>query len=70
MENKNVFTYKGFYCDEAEEFFKGKVKEEQREGLAVSGHFVKLKNGKTCLPYKGDVFTKDANGDIYLYTIH
>ena len=58
------FTYQGFMSSEAQEFFKGNVIEEQRDGCAVVGSFIKLANGKTTLPSKGDVFIKHLNGTI------
>jgi hypothetical protein len=53
------FKYKGYWCSEAEEFFKGFVTREERDGCGVVGHFINLSNGKTCLPNKGDVFIKE-----------
>lgn len=58
------FTYPGYFSKEAEEFFGDKVITEQRDGLAVVGHFVKLENGKTSLPSKNDRFEKDSDGNI------
>ena len=64
--NKEVdeFIYKGYFCDEAEEFFKGNVIKEERDGVAVVGHFIVLANGNTHLPSKGDKFIKDSSGEI------
>ena len=58
------FTYKGYFCNEAQEFFGDKVITEQRDGLAVVGHFVVLEDGKTTLPSKNDKFEKDLDGNI------
>jgi hypothetical protein len=58
------FTYLGFLTDEAVNFFAGKMIKEERDGCAVVGTFVKLENGKTCMPSKGDIFTKDDLGNI------
>ena len=66
METISEFKYKGYFCDEAEKFFGDKVTREEREGCGVVGHFVKLANGKTSLPSKGDVFTKNEKGEISL----
>jgi len=60
------FQYKGYFCNEAQEFFKDNVIEEERDGCAVVGHFVKLENGKTHLPSKGDKFIKNEEGKINL----
>lgn len=64
------FKYKGYMCDDAENFFEGKVISEQRDGCAVVGHFVKLGNGNTHLPSKGEIFKKDQNGDISVTSIY
>ena len=64
------FKYEGFMNSEAQEFFKGKIIEEQRDGLAVIGHFIQLVNGKTYLPSKGDIFTKYDDGTISVKTIY
>jgi len=58
------FTYLGFLTDEAVNFFAGKMITEERDGCAVVGTFVKLENGTTCMPSKGDIFTKDNLGNI------
>jgi len=62
--------YKGYMSSEAQEFFEGNIITEQRDGLAVIGHFVKLSNGETCLPSKGDIFTKHEDGTISVETIY
>ena len=64
------FKYLGFMCDDAEAFFADKIIKEQRDGCAVVGSFIKLKDGKTCLPSKGDIFTKDENGDLTVKTVY
>ena len=64
------FKYPGYFCSEAEEFFGNKVIREERDGCAVVGHFIKLKDGKTHLPDKGDVFTKDDQGDLTVVSIY
>ena len=60
--DKNNFTYKGYMCKDAQEFFKNFIIEEERQGCAVVGNFIKLKTGNTHLPSKGDKFIKDDNG--------
>ena len=60
------FTYLGFLTDEAVEFFGDKMKREERDGCAVVGTFIKLENGGTCMPSKGDVFVKDNLGNLKL----
>jgi len=64
MEAK--FKYEGFMSSEAQEFFKGKTITEERDGCAAVGTFIKLANGNTCLPSKGDIFIKDTNGYLTL----
>jgi len=64
------FEYMGYMSSEACEFFKGKIIEEQRDGLGVIGNFVKLSNGDTHLPSKGDKFKKDENGNIFVDSIY
>jgi hypothetical protein len=64
------FTYPGYFCSEAEEFFGDKVIREERDGCAVVGHFIKLMNGRTHLPDKGDVFMKDENGDLVVFPVY
>ncbi len=54
----------------AQEFFKGKLNVEQRDGVAVVGSFVLLANGSTHLPSKGDIFRKYENGGIYVSSKH
>jgi len=62
----NDFKYKGYMSDEAIAFFGDKMKMEEREGIAVIGFFITLSDGKTHMPYKGDIFIKDDNGEIIL----
>ena len=54
------FTYPGYMSDEAEKFFEGHIIREERDGCAVVGHFIKLADGTTTLPSKGDIFVKDS----------
>jgi hypothetical protein len=61
-----TFKYKGFMCSEAQNFFKGNVIEEERDGCAVVGSFIKLSEGGTHLPSKGDKFKKLKDGTIVL----
>lgn len=56
------FTYPGYMSEEAQDFFKGHVKQEQRDGMAVIGSFIRLADGSTVLPSKNDVFIKDSAG--------
>lgn len=55
------FIYKGYMCNEAQLFFEGNIISEERDGCAVVGHFIKLSNGTTYLPSKGDIFEKYEN---------
>ncbi len=64
------FIYEGYMSQEAQDFFKDNIKTEQRDGIAVIGSFVKLANGDTHLPNKGDVFTKHENGVITVSSIY
>jgi hypothetical protein len=58
------FIYKGYFCKESSEFFGDKVIVEERDGCAVVGRFIILKDGRTYLPSKGDEFLKTPDGDI------
>jgi hypothetical protein len=58
------FEYKGWMCRDAQSFFYDNLIEEQRDGLAVMGFFIKLSNGETHLAEKGDLFTKYEDGSI------
>ena len=60
------FIYPGFLTSEAITFFGDKRTSEDRHGCAVVGTFIELENGKTCMPSKGDIFTKDEYGNIKL----
>jgi hypothetical protein len=64
------FVYEGWMGQEAQDFFKGNSKSEQRDGCGAVGTFIKLANGKTHLPSKGDIFTKDENGLITVKSIY
>lgn len=64
------FEYEGYMSQKAQEFFKGKLNEEQRDGIAVVGSFVVLENGNTHLPSKGDIFRKYENGSICVSSKH
>lgn len=61
-EIKASFTYLGYLSKEAIVFFGDKIKSEERDGCATVGTFIELGNGTTCMPAKGDVFTKDEKG--------
>lgn len=50
------FEYEGYMSKKAQEFFKGKLNKEKRDGIDVVGSFVVLENGNTHLPSKGDIF--------------
>lgn len=54
------FEYEGYMSTEAQEFFEGFVIREERDGCATVGHFIKLHDGSTILPSKGDKFTKEG----------
>lgn len=62
--NITEFEYKGYMCNEAEKFFKDKIIKEERSGCAVVGYFIKLSNGNTILPSKGDKFKMNEDGNI------
>lgn len=64
------FIYEGYMSKEAQDFFKSNTIQEEREGCATVGSFIKLANGKTHLPNKGDVFTKHENGTITVKSIY
>lgn len=66
LEESNKFRYKGYFCNEAKEFFGDKIIEEERDGCGVVGFFFKLSDTKTHLLSKGDEFIKDENGEIIL----
>lgn len=55
-------TYPGYMSQEAQSFFEGYLLTEQRDGCAATGFFVRLANGSTVMPSKGDVFIKDNKG--------
>lgn len=60
------FEYKGFMSSEAQKFFEGNIIREERDGCATVGSFIKLADGKTHLPSKGDKFIKEDDGRIIL----
>jgi hypothetical protein len=62
--------YPGYMSKEAQEFFKGCVIREEREGCATIGSFIKLASGKTHLPSKGEEFEKDEEGRITVKSIY
>lgn len=64
-EIKEEFIYPGYMSSEAQEFFKGYIKEEERDGCAVVVSFIKLADGTTKLPSKNDVFIKTQEGIKY-----
>jgi hypothetical protein len=64
------FVYEGYMSQEAQEFFKDNIEKEQRDGVSVVGSFIKLANGDTHLPNKGDIFTKHTNGTMTVKSIH
>lgn len=66
----NQFIYEGWMSKEAQEFFKSNSEEEERDGCATVGTFIKLASGKTHLPSKGEVFTKHEDGTITVKSIH
>lgn len=69
-ENKNVFEYPGYMNSDAVKFFDGNIIEEQRDGVAVIGHFIKLSDGSTHLPSKGDKFIKHNDGSLSVESIY
>jgi hypothetical protein len=58
----NIFVYPGYLSTEAQEFFKDSIIKEERDGCCVVGTFIKLIDGTTKLPSKGDVFIKTNKG--------
>lgn len=58
--------YPGYMSQECKNFFGDDLVSEEREGCAVVGHFVKLKDNTTRMPSKGDVFIKDNDSKIEL----
>lgn len=70
MNIKEQFIYEGYMSKEAEKFFGKNLVTEQREGIAVMGFFIKLSNGQTHMPSKGDIFKKYDNDSIGVESIH
>jgi hypothetical protein len=64
------YMYEGWMGQEAQEFFKGNIEREERDGCATVGSFIALANGKTHLPSKGDIFTKHEDGSLTVKSIH
>ena len=64
------FVYEGWMGQEAQKFFEGNCIREERSGCATVGSFIRLSNGKTHLPTKGDKFTKHEDGSITVESIH
>jgi hypothetical protein len=64
------YVYEGYMSQEAQEFFKGNIKREEREGCATVGSFITLENGKIHLPSKGDIFVKREDGTLTVKSIH
>ena len=60
------FEYKGFMSTEAQKFFEVNIIREERDGCAVEGSFIRLADGKTHLPSKGDKFIKEDGRITYL----
>lgn len=58
----NQFTYQGYMSKEAQEFFHDHLIQEQREGLAVIGYWVKTVDGNTHMLERGLTFIKDTKG--------
>ena len=59
--------YPGFMSKEASDFFGNNLIREDRDGCGAVGHFVKLENGRTVMPNKGDMFVKDEHDNIKLH---
>lgn len=59
-------TYPGYMSSEASEFFGDSLVKEKREGCATVGHFIKIQDGRTVMPSKGDIFVKDKDGRLKL----
>ena len=51
-------------------FYGNNLIREQRDGIAVVGFFVKLSNGETHMPNKGDHFKKFENGSIIVKSLY
>lgn len=58
--------YLGYMSSEAHDFFGDNLIKEERDGCAVVGFFIKLDNGKTVMPSKGDIFIKTDENKIKL----
>jgi hypothetical protein len=67
---KEEFVYEGWMGGEAQKFFEGNRITEERDGCATVGSFIRLSNGKTHLPSKGDKFTKHEDGSITVESLH
>jgi hypothetical protein len=70
MNMVEEFEYEGYMSQKAQDFFKGKLAVEQRDGVPTIGSFVILASGNTHLPSKGDVFRKYENGSICVSSKH
>jgi hypothetical protein len=66
MNNNLEFVYPGYLNDESINFFGDKRISEKRDGCGAVGTFIKIPNGKTHMPSKGDIFIKDNLGNITL----
>lgn len=64
------YVYEGFMSQEAQEFFKGNIEREERDGCSTVGSFITLSNGKIHLPSKGDIFVKREDGTLTVKSIH
>lgn len=58
--------YPGYMSKKCSEFFGDSLINEERDGCGVVGYFIKLENGNTIMPSKGDIFFKDENGKLKL----
>lgn len=57
-----TFTYQGYMSQEAQNFFGDNIIQEQRDGMAVMGFWVKTQDGNTHMLSKGQQYTKDEKG--------
>lgn len=70
IHKSTEFVYEGWMSQEAQLFFEGHTIKEERDGVDTIGTFIKLANGNSHLPSKGDIFTKHNNNTITVKSQH
>lgn len=70
FSEQTEFVYEGWMSKEAQLFFDGHIIEEERDGVAAVGTFIKLASGKTHLPSKGDIFIKHKDNTLTVKSIY